>query len=268
MVLVKGDSYGQGKGEMSVEILSKGEIAKLRVAGRAAAETLERVERRLKAGVTTGEIDRWVRELTKRQGGRPSQLGYRGFPGAVCTSVNEVVCHGVPSERVVLREGDIVNIDVTTELGGFHGDTSKTFVIGKAVEERERVVRVARECLLGGIAVVREGVRLGDLGAVIDEIARREGCALVTEYGGHGIGRKMHMEPEVLHVGVRGRGLRLRAGMAFTIEPMVTLREVELRVLNDGWTVVTVDGSPSAQFEHTVVVTEGGCEVMTEYEKV
>lgn len=248
---------------MAIEILSAREITRMRRAGEAAAETLAHVGARLAAGVTTAQVDGWVRERTAAQGGRPSQLGYRGFPAAVCTSVNEVVCHGIPRRDVVLRAGDIVNVDVTTEVDGFHGDTSDTFVIGETSPERAKVVAVARRCLAAGIAAVREGARMGDIGAAIEAIARGEGCGLVTEFGGHGIGRRMHMEPHVSHVGVAGRGLRLRAGMAFTIEPMVTLGDVAIRVLDDGWTVVTADGSPSAQCEHTVLVTRDGCEVLT-----
>jgi len=249
-----------------IEILARGEIEKMRRAGRVAAATLAEIASRLAPGVTTADVDGWVREDTARRGGRPSQLGYQGFPAAVCTSKNEVVCHGVPRRDVVLREGDIVNVDVTTELDGFHGDTSATFCVGEPSADARRVVDVARRCLEAGIAVVRPGARLGDVGAAIEELARREGCAVVREYGGHGIGRRMHMAPHVSHVGQRGAGPRLRPGMAFTIEPMICLGSADVRVLSDGWTVVTRDGSLSAQFEHTVLVTpegEGGVEVLT-----
>ncbi|HEX6240322.1 MAG TPA: type I methionyl aminopeptidase, partial [Polyangiales bacterium] len=193
----------------------------------------------------------------------PSQLGYKGFPAAVCTSRNQVVCHGIPSSRERLEEGDIVNVDVTSELGGFHGDTSATFVLGAGSAEALHVRDVARRCLLAGIAEVRPGARLGDVGAAIEELARREGCSVVRDFGGHGIGRRMHMEPHVSHVGPRNSGVRLKPGMAFTIEPMVNLGGPEVRLLDDGWTVLTLDGSLSAQFEHTVYVTESGCEVLT-----
>src|SRR6185369_5720242 len=194
--------------------------------------------------------------------GRPSQLGYQGFPAAVCTSRNHVVCHGIPSPTEFLEEGDIVNVDVTTELDGFHGDCSKTFVIGEASAEARRLVEVARRCRDAGVAEVREGARLGDIGAAIEELARQEGCSIVVDYGGHGIGRKMHAPPHVAHVGRRGTGLRLRAGMAFTIEPMVNLGAAAVRLLDDDWTVVTADGALSAQFEHTVLVTTSGCEIL------
>lgn len=249
--------------DMAIEIFGPREQALLRNAGRAAAETLGYVASRLEPGVTTAEIDRWVREDTARRGGTPSQLGYKGFPAAVCTSRNEVVCHGIPRGDVVLRPGDIVNVDVTTYLDGFHGDTSATFFIGEPSPEARRLVDVARRCREAGIAAVREGARLGDIGAAIEEIARRERCGVVRELGGHGIGRLMHAAPHVAHFGKRGTGLRLRAGMAFTIEPMINLGGREVRFLDDGWTVVTADGSLSAQFEHTVLVTRDGCEVLT-----
>jgi methionyl aminopeptidase len=248
---------------MSVEIWSPRAAASLRRAGRAAAATLAFVGRRLRAGVSTAEIDAWVREDTARRGGRPSQLGYHGFPAAVCTSRNHVVCHGIPRRDELLTAGDIVNVDVTTEIDGFHGDTSATFVIGAPSPEASHVVDVARRCRDAGVSVVREGARLGDIGATIEELARRDGCSVVREFGGHGIGRKMHAPPHVPHTGRRGEGLRLRAGMALTIEPMVNLGAPEVRVLGDRWTVVTEDGSLSAQFEHTVLVTRGGCEVLT-----
>jgi methionyl aminopeptidase len=247
-----------------VELLSPNEIQKLRAAGACAAATLAWVGRRIAPGVTTAMIDEWVREDTARRGGKPSQLGFLGFPAAVCTSKNDVVCHGVPRRDVVLADGDIVNVDVTTELDGFHGDCSKTFFVGVPGRDAQHVVDVARRARDAGIAVVRDGARLGDIGAAIVELATREGCSVVRDYGGHGIGRVMHQQPHVSHVGRRGTGLRLRAGMAFTIEPMINLGEPHVYRRNDGWTVVTEDGSLSAQFEHTLVVTKDGCEIMTE----
>jgi methionyl aminopeptidase len=181
----------------------------------------------------------------------------------VCTSRNQVVCHGIPSARERLASGDIINVDVTTELSGFHGDTSATFFVGEPSAEARHVVSVAERCLAAGIAEVRPGARLGDVGAAIQELARREGCSVVRDFGGHGIGRAMHMPPHVSHVGVRGSGPRLHEGMAFTIEPMINLGSPEVRMLDDGWTVVTRDGRLSAQFEHTVLVVAGGCEVLT-----
>ena len=248
---------------MPLALFGPRELPAFRRAGQAAAGTLAHVASLLAVGVTTADIDRWVRADTARRGGTPSQLGYHGFPAAVCTSVNHVVCHGIPHPGVRLAPGDSVNVDVTTGLDGFHGDTSATFFIGEPSPEARRVVDVARRCREAGIAVVREGARLGDVGAAIAELAHREGCSVVRELGGHGIGRRMHAEPHVHHVGVRGTGIRLRAGMAFTIEPMINLGGAAVRFLDDGWTVETADGSLSAQFEHTVVVTREGCEVLT-----
>jgi methionyl aminopeptidase len=248
---------------MSIAIWGPAERAALRRAGRVAAETLAHVGARLAPGASTADIDAWVRADTARRGGRPSQLGYQGFPAAVCTSRNQVVCHGIPRREERLLPGDIVNVDVTTLLDGFHGDTSATFFVGEPSPEARHVVEVARRCRDAGVAVVREGARLGDIGAAIEELARREGCSVVRDLGGHGIGRQMHAEPHVPHYGTRGSGVRLRAGMAFTIEPMINLGGPEVRFLDDGWTVVTADGALSAQFEHTVLVTRDGCEVLT-----
>lgn len=246
-----------------IEILSPSEIERMRRAGRAAAETLAFVGSQLRPGMSTGEIDRLVREDTARRGGRPSQLGYQGFPAAVCTSRNHVVCHGIPSPRERLAPGDIVNVDVTTNLDGYHGDTSAMFLIGEVSPDARRIVEIARRCRDAGIAVIREGARLGDIGAAIEELARQEGVGVVTEVGGHGIGRTMHAEPHVAHTGRRGAGPRLKAGMALTVEPMVNLGSPAIRCLDDGWTLVTADGSLSAQWEHTVVVTRDGYELMT-----
>jgi methionyl aminopeptidase len=246
-----------------MEILGRREIEAMRRAGTAAAATLAFVGERLREGVCTADIDRWVREHTRGLGGVPSQLGYHGFPAAVCTSKNHVVCHGIPRPGEALRRGDIVNVDVTTLLGGFHGDTSATFPIGEVSAEARRLVDVALRCRDAGIAVVRDGARLGDIGAAIEELATREGCSVVRDFGGHGIGREMHLEPHVPHVGTRGTGLRLRAGMVLTVEPMINAGAPDVRILEDGWTVVTADGSLSAQFEHTVLVTATGHEILT-----
>jgi methionyl aminopeptidase len=248
---------------MGVVIHSADEVEALRRAGRAAAATLARVASRLAPGITTADIDVWVREHTRALGGSPSQLGFRGFPAAVCTSKNQVVCHGIPSREVRLEPGDILNVDVTTCLDGFHGDNSATFFIGEPSPEARHVVEVARRCRDAGIAVVRDGARLGDIGAAIEELARREGCSVVRDFGGHGIGRQMHLEPHVPHHGRAGAGRRLRAGMAITVEPMINLGAAEVRLLDDGWTVVTLDGSLSAQFEHSLVVTRRGSEILT-----
>ncbi|WP_224242959.1 type I methionyl aminopeptidase [Hyalangium gracile] len=248
---------------MGIPLFKGTEVERLRLAGQAAAGTLAWVAARLAPGVTTGEIDAWVREDTARRGGTPSQLGYKGFPASVCTSRNHVVCHGIPRADERLAPGDIINVDVTTCLNGYHGDTSATFFIGEVSADARHVVDVARRCRDVGVSVVRHGAKLGDIGAAIDELARAEGCSVVQEFGGHGIGRQMHAPPHVPHVGKRGTGITLRSGMVLTIEPMVNLGRPGIRMLPDGWTVVTEDGSLSAQFEHTVLVTREGCEVLT-----
>jgi methionyl aminopeptidase len=235
----------------------------LRRAGRVAAATLEHVGKRLRPGLTTADIDEMVRRDTIRRHGTPSQLGHHGFPAAVCTSVNQVVCHGIPRPDVLLEEGDIVNVDVTTCFRGWHGDTSATWEIGAPSPEARHVVEVARRCRDAGIAAIRPGAHLGDVGAAIVALARQQGCSVVHEYGGHGIGREMHLPPHVSHVAEAGTGPILRPGMAFTVEPMINLGGPEVVLQDDGWTVVTADGSLSAQFEHTVLVTDTGVEILT-----
>ena len=248
---------------MAIEILSASDIEKMRLAGRSAARTLQHIAAKVVPGVSTAQIDEWVREHTKIEGGTPAQLGYHGFPGSVCTSRNDVVCHGIPDKKTVLADGDIVNVDVTTNLGGFHGDCSMTILVGNPSLDARRLTEIAKACRDAGIAVVREGARLGDIGAAVEELAKKHGCSVVRDFGGHGIGRKMHLDPHVPHVGQKGSGLRLRAGMAITVEPMVNLGRAEVRILDDGWTVVTADGSLSAQFEHTILVTKDGHEILT-----
>jgi methionyl aminopeptidase len=220
----------------------------------------------LRPGMTTDEIDRFVHEDTLRRGGWPAPLNYHGFPKSVCTSVNEVVCHGIPGPRV-LERGDIINVDVTTIRNGFHGDTSATFYIGPPSPEAKHVTEVARKSLEIGIAQVHDGARLGDIGAAIQEFAEGQGCSVVRSFVGHGIGRRFHEPPQVSHVGQRGKGDRIRAGMVFTIEPMINVGGFEVEVMDDKWTVLTADRSLSAQFEHTLVVTKTGCEVLTRRHK-
>lgn len=248
---------------MAVTIYGPRELAGIRRASHAAAATLAEIGARLRPGVATAQIDAWVREDTARRGGRPSQLGYHGFPASVCTSRNAVVCHGMPRAGDVLQAGDIINVDVTTELDGFHGDTSATFCIGEVDEQARRLVERTRAARDAGIAAVRPGARLGDIGAAIVQIAEAAGLGVVREYCGHGIGRQMHEAPQVPHVGRAGTGLRLRPGMVFTVEPMLTLGDPGVQLEADGWTVVTADGRWSAQFEHTVAVTDDGFEVLT-----
>ena len=252
----------------SVEIKTAREIDAMREVGRLAADSLSRVSDLIRPGVTTDEINKFVHEDTLKKGARPAPLGYRSgdsppFPKSVCTSINEVVCHGIPSSRA-LREGDIVNVDVTHIYRGFHGDTSATFYVGTPTKEAKLVTEVARRCLELGIKEVRPGARLGDIGAAIQEFAEARGCSVVEDFVGHGIGRKFHDEPKVAHYGERGKGIRLKAGMTFTIEPMINIGSHEVEVLDDEWTAVTADGSLSAQFEHTILVTPTGVEVLTQ----
>ncbi len=247
---------------MAIEIKSPREIDAIRKSCQMAAETLLLVGDNLRAGMTTEEINRLVHDDTVRRGAIPSPLNYHGFPKSVCTSVNEVVCHGIPGTQT-LRDGDIINVDVTSFFGGFHGDTSATFYIGKPSPEARHLTEVARKSLELGIEQVRDGGRIGDIGAAIQEYAEGQGCSVVRQFVGHGIGRKFHEPPQVAHFGRRHSGDRMRTGMVFTIEPMINLGGWEVEVLEDDWTAVTRDGSLSAQFEHTVVVTRTGCEVLT-----
>jgi methionyl aminopeptidase len=246
----------------SVQVKSPREIQAMREVCRMAAETLMRVGEIIRPGITTEDINQFVHEDTLKLGAIPAPLNYKGFPKSVCTSINEVVCHGIPSSEV-LRSGDIINVDVTHLYNGFHGDTSATFYVGPPSDKAILVTEVARRCLELGIAEVKPGARLGDIGAAIQEFAEARGLGVVQDFVGHGIGRKFHEEPKVSHVGVRGRGERIRAGMIFTIEPMINIGTWEVEVLADEWTAVTKDGSLSAQFEHTVLVTETGVEVLT-----
>jgi methionyl aminopeptidase len=248
---------------VAIDIKSPKEVELMRTVCRLAAETLLLVGDKIRAGMTTADIDRIVHDDTVRQGARPAPLNYKGFPKSVCTSVNDVVCHGIP-DATVLKNGDIVNVDVTHVFEGFHGDTSATFYLGAPSTEARHVVEVARRALDVGIAEVRDGARLGDIGAAIQEYVEGEGCSVVRDFVGHGIGRKFHEAPQVKHYGKRGTGDRVRSGMTFTIEPMVNVGGWEVEVdPGDKWTVRTADGALSAQFEHTVLVTREGCEILT-----
>lgn len=239
------------------------EIAVMRKTCRLAAETLQMIAEYIVPGVTTERLNQLCHDFIVSRDAYPSPLNYRGFPKSICTSVNHQVCHGIPSDRV-LREGDIVNIDVTTYLDGYHGDTSKTFHVGKPTPRGEKIVQVAKECMDVGIRAVRPFGRLGDIGAAIEAHARKHRCTVVREYCGHGIGKSFHEDPAVLHYGKAGDGEILRPGMVFTIEPMINLGGAEIKHMPDKWTVVTKDHSLTAQFEHTLVVTATGYEVMTD----
>ena len=253
---------------MTISIKTPEEIEKMRVAGRLGAEVLDFITPHVKAGVTTGRLNDLCHDYMVRvQGTVPAPLnyappGYKPYPKSICTSVNHQVCHGVPGERV-LKTGDILNIDVTVIKEGFHGDCSRMYYIGEPSIQARRLVDITYECMWLGIAQVRPGARLGDVGAVIQAHAEKHGFAVVREFCGHGIGRKFHEEPQVLHYGKAGTGLPLEPGMTFTIEPMINAGKAAIRELADGWTIVTKDHSLSAQWEHTVAVTDSGYEVMT-----
>ena len=249
---------------MPVHIKSPDEIEKMRIAGRLAGEVLQMIRPHVQAGITTGELDRLCHDyIVNEQQAIPAPLNYRGFPKSICTSVNHQVCHGIPGDRV-LKDGDILNIDITVIKDEFHGDTSKMFTIGQPNIKAARVIRIAHECLKLGIDMVRPGIQLGDIGHAIQRHAESNHCSVVREYCGHGIGRGFHEDPQVLHYGQQGTGLKLEPGMTFTIEPMINAGKRFVKLLSDNWTVVTKDHSPSAQWEHTILVTETGHEVLTQ----
>ncbi len=248
----------------TIELLSSRELDKMRQAGRLAAELLNHLEPMVKPGVSTLEINDEAERWTLAHKAKSAPLGYKGFPKSLCTSINEVVCHGIPSAKQILKEGDIINIDVTPLVDGYHGDTSKTFFVGKPSPIAKKLVEVTLECLNRGIAEVKPGARIGDIGAAIQEYAEGEGFSVVRNFAGHGVHRIFHTAPEILHYGRRGTGKRLRPGMVFTIEPMINEGTWEVELLDDGWTAVTLDRKLSAQFEHTVAVTEEGVEILTQ----
>jgi methionyl aminopeptidase len=238
------------------------ELNRMRVAGRIVASVLEQLSAMVKPGVTTAELDRAADDIIRQAGGIPSFKGYHGYPASVCTSINEEIVHGIPGARV-LREGDIVSIDAGAIWEGYHGDAAVTVAVGRVSEPVAALMAATRASLDAGIAAVKDGARLGDVSHAIERAARDAGCEVIREYGGHGIGREMHEPPGIRNWGPPGGGLRLREGMTFCLEPMLTLEGYATRVLTDGWTVVTADGSPSAHYEHTVAVTEHGAEILT-----
>lgn len=250
---------------MPVVIKTPEEIEQMRVAGRLAAEVLEMIEEHVQPGISTGELDRICHDyIVNEQQAIPAPLNYNGFPKSICTSLNHVVCHGIPDDNKVLKSGDILNIDITVLKDGFHGDTSKMFMIGDVPDHAIRLTRVTQECLYKGIALVRPGTRLGDIGHVIQQYAEGQYYSVVREYCGHGIGRVFHEEPQVLHYGKPDTGLVLQEGMTFTIEPMINAGARHTKLSRkDGWTVTTRDRRLSAQWEHTLAVTADGCEILT-----
>ena len=235
---------------------------KTRIAGRIAAGALDEVAKIAKPGVRTEEIDNLCYSYLNDHGAFSAPLFYRGFPKSCCTSVNHVVCHGIPSDKI-LNEGDIVNVDVTAFKDGWHGDTSRTFEIGNVSVKAKKLVRTTFEAMMKGIEVIKDGIHLGDIGATIQSHVEAEGLSVVQDFCGHGIGENFHEEPNVLHYGEKGTGAIISTGMIFTIEPMINLGKFETKTLNDGWTAVTKDKSLSAQFEHTIGVTKDGCEIFT-----
>ena len=248
---------------MPVTVKTPAEIEKMRVAGRLAAEVLRMIRPHVQPGITTDELDRLCHDyIVNVQQAVPAPLNYKGFPRSICTSVNHQVCHGIPGDKK-LKKGDIVNIDITVIKDGWHGDTSKMYFVGEPSVQAKRLVQITHECLLRGIGAVRPGARLGDIGHAIQSHAEAHGFSVVREYCGHGIGREFHEDPQVLHYGTAGTGMVLEPGMTFTVEPMINAGRKEVKLLPDNWTVVTRDHSLSAQWEHTVLVTPTGHEVLT-----
>ena len=248
---------------MAIDIKSAEDIEKMRVAGQLAADVLHMIAPHVEPGISTDELDRICHDyMVNTQHVIPAPLNYHGFPKSICTSINHQVCHGIPGDKK-LKNGDVVNLDITVIKDGFHGDTSRMFFVGEPSVIARRVVRVSYECLKLGIEMVKPGAKLGDIGHAIQQHAEANNCSVVREYCGHGIGRQFHEEPQVLHYGTPGTGLTLEPGMTFTIEPMVNAGKRHVKLLPDGWTVITKDRSLSAQWEHTILVTEDGHEVLT-----
>lgn len=248
-----------------ITLLSQREIEKMRRAGQLAAELLYHLSAMVKPGVSTLELDDEAERWTQAHDAKSAPLGYKGYPKSICTSINEVVCHGIPNAKQILQDGDIINIDVTLIVDGYHGDTSKTFLVGEPSPIARKLVKVTEECRRHGIAAVKPGAKIGDIGAAIQEYAEAQGFSVVRDFVGHGISNIFHTAPQIPHYGKRGTGRRLRPGMVFTIEPMINEGTYEVEVLADKWTAVTLDRKLSAQCEHTIAVTETGVEILTPY---
>jgi len=250
---------------MNVSIKNAEQIEKMRVAGKLAADVLVMIEPFVVPGISSGELDQICHDyIVNNQHAIPAPLNYNGFPKSICTSINEVVCHGIPSDRRILKDGDIINVDITVIKEGFHGDTSKTFHVGKPLKHAQRLVEITQECLYKAIDIVAPGVTLGDIGHVIQRHAEKNYYSIVREYCGHGIGEIFHEDPQVVHYGKKGTGMALREGMTFTIEPMLNAGKRQVKLdKKDGWTVTTKDKRLSAQWEHTLLVTSDGVEVLT-----
>lgn len=244
---------------------SETEIKAMKASGKLASETLDFIAPHVKAGVSTLELDTLCHEFMVSRNAIPAPLNYRGFPKSVCTSINEVVCHGIPKEKDILKDGDIINIDVTTILEGFHGDTSRMFMVGSVSEAAKRLVETTKQCMYAGIDAVKIGNRIGDIGHAIQSLAESKGYSVVREFVGHGIGRIFHEEPQIFHYGKPRQGTRIEAGMVFTIEPMINEGVWRTKMLSDGWTAITADGKLSAQYEHTIAVHhDGNVEILTQ----
>jgi len=249
---------------MSVKPKTPEQIEKMRVAGRLTAEVLDMIGDYIKPGVSTGEIDRICHEhIVNKQDAVPAPLNYKGFPKSVCTSVNHVICHGIPDDKKILKKGDIINVDVTVIKDGWYGDSSRMFYVGEVPQHAKRLCEITKECLLMGIEQVRPGATLGDIGSVIQKYAEKNHYSIVREYCGHGIGDVFHDEPQVVHYGTPGKGMVIEEGMTFTIEPMLNAGKRHTKLKSDGWTVETKDGRLSAQWEHTIAVTKDGAEILT-----
>ena len=250
--------------KMKINLKNKDQVAQMKIAGQLAAEVLEMITPFVIPGVSTEELDQRCHDfIVNEQNAIPANVGYSGYKKTICSSVNQVICHGIPSEKKILKDGDILNIDVTVIRDGWHGDTSKMFMIGKTQPHNERLVKVTQECLYKAIDVVKPGAHLGDIGAAIQEHAQKNYYSVVEDYCGHGIGQVYHEDPQILHYGRAGRGLEIQEGMCFTIEPMINQGSKYTKILSDGWTVETKDGRNSAQWEHTLAVTASGVEVLT-----
>lgn len=249
----------------NITLKRKTEIDAIRTAGRLAIQTLDLAEAKIRPGLKTEDLNRIVHEFTIKNGAIPAPLNYKGFPKSVCISINEVICHGIPGEHI-LQDGDIVNVDVTPILNGYYADASKTFFVGTPDENAKKLVQVTKECLRRGINIVKPGNTIGDIGWAIQQYAEQNQCSVVREFVGHGVGIDFHEPPQVPHYGRRGEGIKLAPGMVITIEPMINLGSKELKILEDQWTAVTADGSLSAQFEQTLVVTDDGFESLTPFD--
>ena len=246
-----------------VTIKSKAEIEKMRVAGKITGDALKEIEKHIRAGISTDELDKIAFDFIKKHGAKPSFLHYNGFPGSICASPNSWVVHGIPSKNVILKEGDIISIDMGAEKDGYHGDAARTYAVGRISDEAKRLIEVTKQSFFEGIKFATHGAKLGDISSAIQEYVEGNGFSVVRDLVGHGIGKNLHEDPNVPNYGHKGRGLKLAAGMTLAIEPMVNAGDYDVVVLDDDWTVETEDGSLSAHYENTILITKGECEILT-----